>query len=129
MKKFTLIELLFRVPAIALLLYFVGIFFWKSEYALLLTVLMGMLGWEAVLFFVVRLGWIDLQKEWGPDYIAYRYDYGLTTNGLPARRHKKTGIIEFMLWNPGEQGHKNGCWHQVGTGHTFQPYYDTLKKL
>lgn len=129
MKKFTVIELLFRIPTIALLLYFVAIFFWKSEFVLILTVLLGMLGLEAALFFVVRFGWIDLQKEWGPDYIADRYDYGLTENGLPARQHKKTGVIEFMLWKPGEQGHKDGYWHKVGDGHTFQPYYGTLKKL
>lgn len=37
------------------------------------------------------------------------YEYG-TCNELYARRNKLTGVVQFILWKAGEQGHKKDYW-------------------
>lgn len=32
-------------------------------------------------------------------------------NGVSARRHKKNGNVQFVLWTAGEQGHTEDYWH------------------
>ena len=39
------------------------------------------------------------------------WEYGFFREGLPARRHKKNGSVQFILWKAGEQGHKEDFWH------------------
>lgn len=31
-------------------------------------------------------------------------------NTLPARKHRKKGNVQFVLWKAGEQGHKEDFW-------------------
>lgn len=33
-----------------------------------------------------------------------------------ARKHRKTGNIQFVLWKAGEKGHKEDLWHDFGNG-------------
>ena len=35
-----------------------------------------------------------------------------TCKGVRARRHKKTGEVQFILWRKGEHGHRKDYWHQ-----------------
>lgn len=44
------------------------------------------------------------------------WEYG-TLNERVARRHRKTGECQFVLWEAGEQGHKEDYWHCFGAGH------------
>lgn len=34
-------------------------------------------------------------------------------NDLPARKHRKKGNVQFVLWKAGEQGHKEDYWHNM----------------
>lgn len=36
--------------------------------------------------------------------------YG-SLNGQIARKHKKSGNVQFILWYAGTQGHKEDLWH------------------
>ena len=38
------------------------------------------------------------------------WEYG-TCEGRRARRHRKTGEVQFELWLAGEAGHEKTCWH------------------
>jgi len=38
------------------------------------------------------------------------WEYG-EVDGQPARRDKKRGNVQFVLWKAGEQGHEADCWH------------------
>ena len=51
------------------------------------------------------------------------WEHGTISNGSKARRHTKTGEVQFLLWKAGEQGHKDGFWHKVGSG-----WEETFKK-
>lgn len=42
--------------------------------------------------------------------------YG-TCNNRPARKHRKKGNVQFVLWKAGEQGHKEDFWINFGAGH------------
>lgn len=48
--------------------------------------------------------------------------YG-TCNNRPARKHRKNGNVQFVLWKAGEHGHKEDFWHNFGDGHevNFKP--------
>lgn len=50
------------------------------------------------------------------------WQYG-TCNNRVARRHRKHGNVQFVLWKAGEQGHKEDYWHDFGPGwaETFIP--------
>lgn len=37
------------------------------------------------------------------------WEYGTCNNRL-SRRHKKTGAVQFILWEAGEQGHDTDFW-------------------
>lgn len=37
------------------------------------------------------------------------------------RLNKRTGRVEFVLWNAGEHGHKQDYWHEMGYG--FELYF------
>jgi hypothetical protein len=52
------------------------------------------------------------------------YEYGKVSSGTHARRNIKTGIVEFVLWKAGEQGHSTDCWCRFGDGWAegFKPY-------
>lgn len=39
-----------------------------------------------------------------------KYDHG-SVEGRKARRNVKTGHVQFVLWQAGEQGHQVDCWH------------------
>lgn len=43
------------------------------------------------------------------------YEYGFVGD-TPARRNRKTGEVQFVLWKAGEQGHKEDFWHKFGNG-------------
>lgn len=34
----------------------------------------------------------------------------------PARKHRKNGNVQFVLWKAGEHGHKEDYWHNFGPG-------------
>jgi hypothetical protein len=38
-------------------------------------------------------------------------------NGMKARRHRRSGQIEFVLWKSGESGHTTDFWARAGEGH------------
>jgi hypothetical protein len=46
-----------------------------------------------------------------------KWYYGRTTNGLKARWDPHTSRVQFLLWAPGEQGHPDGYWADLGFGH------------
>jgi hypothetical protein len=37
------------------------------------------------------------------------YEYG-TVNGKHARKNRKTGEVQFVMWKAGEQGHMQDYW-------------------
>lgn len=39
----------------------------------------------------------------------------------PARRHRKTGEVQFILWEAGEQGHIEPYWHPMNS--YWWPYF------
>jgi len=39
------------------------------------------------------------------------YEYG-TCKDFVARRHRRSGEVQFVLWKAGEQGHKEDYWHR-----------------
>lgn len=43
------------------------------------------------------------------------YEYGHVSD-IPARRNRKTGEVQFVLWKAGEQGHQQDFWHKFGDG-------------
>jgi hypothetical protein len=46
----------------------------------------------------------------------WQWEYG-TCRDMPARRHCRTGEVQFVMWKAGEQGHAKDYWHQ------FHPYW------
>jgi len=38
------------------------------------------------------------------------WQYG-TCNGVTARKHLSAGNVQFVLWEAGQQGHKEDFWH------------------
>lgn len=42
-----------------------------------------------------------------------------------ARRHRVTGEVQFVLWNAGEQGHKEDYWHRFCCGQALNFRADT----
>jgi hypothetical protein len=55
------------------------------------------------------------QSEW---------EYGTAcVDGRKARRHRKRGNVQFVLWNAGEQGHIEDYWHDLDYSwwKTFKP--------
>jgi hypothetical protein len=52
------------------------------------------------------------------------WEYGTAgNNSRPARRHKKRGNVQFVLWKAGEQGHAEDYWHDFDSSWwpTFKP--------
>ncbi len=47
--------------------------------------------------------------------LFHQWEYG-TVNGEPARRHRRSGAVQFVLWKAGEQGHAVDYWHDF---HSF----------
>lgn len=46
------------------------------------------------------------------------YEYGLLNSGMVGRiEASKPNELYVLLWKPGEQGHKNGCFVKAGAGH------------
>ncbi len=45
--------------------------------------------------------------------------YG-TCRDRNARKHRKNGNVQFVLWKAGEQGHTEDCWHD------FHPHWWNL---
>lgn len=43
------------------------------------------------------------------------YEYG-HIGTIRARRHRRTGEVQFVLWHAGEQGHTSDFWHRMGDG-------------
>ena len=41
--------------------------------------------------------------------------YGTCNNTL-ARKHRKKGNVQMLLWPAGQQGHKVDYWHNFGAG-------------
>jgi hypothetical protein len=56
--------------------------------------------------------WMTLQET--QDDIKFEkqseWIYG-TCKGRPARKHRKKGNVQFVLWKAGEHGHKEDFWH------------------
>lgn len=51
-----------------------------------------------------RNGWpFTSRPEW---------EYGIA-NGMPARRHRKNGNVQFVLWKAGQQGHNEDFWFDM----------------
>jgi hypothetical protein len=55
-------------------------------------------------------------KKWWFAVMAYMkqrsdYEHGMCI-GRPARRRRKTGEVQFVLWKAGQQGHTNDYWHR-----------------
>lgn len=50
------------------------------------------------------------------------WEYG-TCNGSKARRHRKKGNVQMVLWKAGQQGHKEDFWHN------FDPSWWGLFKI
>lgn len=46
-------------------------------------------------------GLFSSKPEWVP---------GSFRDGKRARRHRKTGVVQFVMWNAGEQGHAEDYW-------------------
>ena len=40
-----------------------------------------------------------------------RWEYGTFKEGNMARRHRIKRNVQFVLWMPGEHGHKKPCWY------------------
>jgi hypothetical protein len=38
------------------------------------------------------------------------WEYGMC-KGVPARRHREKGNVQFILWKAGEHGHATDYWH------------------
>lgn len=52
------------------------------------------------------------------------WEYGTACNSRPARRNKKRGNVQFVLWKAGEQGHADDYWHDFDRSWwpTFKAY-------
>ena len=55
----------------------------------------------------------------------YRHTWELGSCGnsnRPARRHRKNGNVQFLLWPAGEQGHRVDYWHDFDSSwwNTFE---------
>lgn len=60
-----------------------------------------------------------------------KYEYGTAyTNNRRARRNKKTGAVQFIMWKAGEQGHEVDYWINFDSywWDTFVPDQKPLKK-
>lgn len=75
------------------------------------------MAWAFVLAYLVVVGFalfaiIDkvlsklANKAFGPSY-----EYG-TVRETKARRDRRTGEVQFVLWKAGEQGHEADYWHK-----------------
>lgn len=55
-------------------------------------------------------------------WILNHYEYG-TCHGAPARRRIRTGQVEFILWEAGQNGHKYDAWYEMNNWHwdKFKP--------
>ena len=51
------------------------------------------------------------------------YEYGKIGTGRKARRNRITGEVTFLLWEKGEQGHKEDYYHRCDKSwdETFEP--------
>ena len=49
------------------------------------------------------------------------YQFGVLETGTRARRNPRTGVVEFVLWKAGQQGHAEDYWHPCGSCHIFTP--------
>jgi hypothetical protein len=45
-------------------------------------------------------------------------------NGRVARRHRRKGIVQVILWKPGEQGFADNFWHAMDSSWwaQFEPF-------
>ena len=50
------------------------------------------------------------------------WEYGTFNKGSMARRHRIARNVQFILWMPGEQGHKKPYWHNSDSS-----WWDTFK--
>ena len=55
--------------------------------------------------------------------VVPEYEYGFFRDCQPARRNKRTGHVQFILWEAGEQGHLEDFWHDSDSSWwpTFTP--------
>lgn len=52
------------------------------------------------------------------------WEYGTAgQDDTPARRHKKKGNVQFVLWKAGQQGHLQDYWHDFD-----QSWWPTFKR-
>lgn len=55
------------------------------------------------------MDWIKALFRRKPEYI-----YGYANPKMKrARKHRKTGRVEMVFWNAGEQGHQEDYWHPI----------------
>lgn len=55
--------------------------------------------------------WIRLLRRFARMRSHLReWEYG-TCKDRRARRNRRTGAVQFVLWDAGEQGHRNDYWH------------------
>ena len=64
------------------------------------------------------MSWCSFFKK-KPEWI-----YG-TCNGKHARRHRKKGNVQMLLWPAGERGHKEDYWHNFDS--SWWPQFQPLK--
>jgi len=44
------------------------------------------------------------------------FEFGTIRSGTKARRNKKTGLVEVLLWPKGYRGHLEDFYHKCGDG-------------
>jgi len=42
-----------------------------------------------------------------------QWEYGTAIVSTRARRHRRTGEVQCVLWKAGEQGHTVDFWHEI----------------
>ena len=70
---------------------------------------------------------IQLRKAWDDFKLSLvlslrrnpLYEYG-TCRVHPARRNRKSGEVQFVLWEAGEQGHEVDFWHRMDPSHWYK---------
>lgn len=63
----------------------------------------------AYIFLVLFGVYVLISNWWQKKKSVPVWVYGVC-NGRKARRDKKSGRVQFIMWKAGEQGHKKDCW-------------------
>lgn len=77
--------------------------------------------YEFLFFLLICIGIIyRIRSSSVNDFLQSRIDrqyvYGLC-NGIKARKHKKAGNVQFILWKAGEMNNQDPIWHDFDSSH------------